>query len=247
MNQGESPCEVHLPGVMTKRALLLLSEGERGKHRKFIIGRRGAGGGEVRVWGWDSKESSFELKTSNVLFRHQMILNQQSGKIGVFPRDSALTTVVMMLTSAVNQFEMYWWKVVYNCYVLLSLRKKGPWDLNFTEDFVTWKKGVSPRFSVCYVHENVFHYEPLSLCESHLSLGKKTRHWWVIAQTISEWLNESAEGGTVVYRILHLTIQEIRGLLGKSKAGSWKLLMYCPQNCLKWVHSWGRQKTRKAL
>lgn len=49
MNQGESPCEVHLPGVMTKRALLLLSEGERRKHRKFIIGRRGAGGGEVRV------------------------------------------------------------------------------------------------------------------------------------------------------------------------------------------------------
>lgn len=44
MNQGESPCEVHLPRVMTKRALLLLSEGERGKYRKFIVGRRRVGG-----------------------------------------------------------------------------------------------------------------------------------------------------------------------------------------------------------
>lgn len=146
-----------------------------------------------------------------------------------------------------------WDLLMKSCVQLLCIVKKSEKDrtirLRLYKRFLTWKKGVSPHFSVCYMHENVvFHYESLSLCVSHLSLGKKMQHWWVIAQTISELLNESAEGGMVVYRILHLTIQEIRGLLGKNKAGSWKLLMYCLQNCLRWLqHSWGRQKTRKAL
>lgn len=61
-----------------------------------------------------SQESFFLMKASDVAFQYQMILNQKPGEIDTFSWDSALTSAIMMLTSAVKQFETYWWKVLYN-------------------------------------------------------------------------------------------------------------------------------------
>jgi len=67
--------ELIYPGRLTREYKLLLSQREQGKYGKFVMA----------VCGGNSKESFFEMNTSNAVFQSQMILKQKPVEIGVFP------------------------------------------------------------------------------------------------------------------------------------------------------------------
>ena len=56
----------------------------------------------MAVCGGNSKESFFEMNTSNAVFQSQMILKQKPVEIGVFPWDLALSSAVTALTIIVK-------------------------------------------------------------------------------------------------------------------------------------------------
>lgn len=136
-----------------QEGVLTVIWGRRGKYRKFIMG------GQDGI----SQESFFEMKASVAAFQHQMILNQKPGEIDMFPWDSALTSAIMMLTSAVKKFEIYWWKFCTTDCIVKKSEKERTLRQIIQEFFFTRRKDLSPCFLVCYIHQNVACFI-LSLC-----------------------------------------------------------------------------------